>query len=110
MISVKAEPLRARNHSGQEMPEARQARWMGSGGGALSANASFIEASGVADIPERAGVVRRVVCRKSCRFWMEATVWVPDRASGRVKKTVAARREGEMLVEDMINCGMIDRR
>jgi hypothetical protein len=38
------------------------------------AKTSFIEASGVAEVPERAGIVRRVVCRKSCKFWMEAAV------------------------------------
>ena len=94
-MRVKAEPPRARNQSGQAMPEARQARWMGSGGEALGAKTSFVGDWGVAEVPERAGVVRRVVWRKSCRSWTEEAAWVPDRTRGRVKKTAAARREGK---------------
>lgn len=100
-MSVKAEPPSVRNQSGQAIFEAMQVRWMGSGGGELGAKTSFIEDSRVAEVRERAGAVRRALCRKSWRSWIEEVAWVPDRTSGRVKNTVATHREGEMRVEDM---------
>ena len=60
-MSVKAEPPRAWNHSGQDIPEVRQARWIGSGGGALGAKMSFIEDCRVVGVSERDEVVRRVL-------------------------------------------------
>ena len=70
---------------------------------ALGANWSFMEVSAVAKVPERAVVVRRVKSRKRSTFWIKEAVWVLERTRGQVKKTVAARREEEMLVKDMIH-------